>query len=293
MAVEPVEGNGAGESDAPPVVHGPPATRAPHPEPGRTATVSQTVPDQPTQRAARRHMTTLADLVAVTTSPQDASRVLTVRVDGYKLLGAAALYDLLDRGRLGRTGEGRGSRVVLLDPSPVTEPSLEYGLARVRDHAEQRPRNAVLRLASGTKAVEGVYGGLVDEGILGPGEKRGRFSSRRYPLRDTPRRDDLLDGLARTLLDGAPPDEPVRRLAALLAVGHDDAGRVLDPVLDGAGVPASGSARRGAARRASATGMELVKADWVALTALASIQVPKRLSRTAVTLGIAEALIPD
>lgn len=130
-------------------------------------------------------MTTLADFTVATIRPQTGEEVLRVRRHGYKLLGAAALYDLLDRGRLGRTGEGIGSRVVLLDPSPVPEPSLEHALSNVRRYREQYPRNAILRMGGGLWLREGIHGGLAKERVLGP--RRGPGSSAATATRSSTR----------------------------------------------------------------------------------------------------------
>lgn len=238
-------------------------------------------------------MTTLADLVSITTEPDTGESILTVRSHGYKLLGGAALYDLVDRGRLGRTGEGRASRVMLLDPSPVAEPSLEYGLSRTRGHPEQWPRNAVLRLGGGTKLRDGIYGGLGAEGVLGPLEKSGLFT-KRYRVLDLRHRDLLIGLLHAALLDDAQPDESTRRLAALLTVGDDDTGPLLDIILDwpSAGPPPTGSARQAAKKQAEARGMEIAKLDWIALTTLRAIQLPQQIVKTTAWFGIADAAIP-
>lgn len=238
-------------------------------------------------------MTLLADIVSITTHPDTGKAIVRVRDHGYKVLGGAALHDLVDRGRLGRTGEGRKSRVVVLDPSPVPEPSLEYGLARVREHAEQWPRNAVLRLGGGTKLRDGIYGGLVTEGVLGPRRKAGLFGAR-YPVLDPRHRDDLLARLHRTLVDGMEPDEITRRLAALLAVGDGDTGPLLGIVLDrpGARMPENGPARREVEKRVKQRGMELAKEDWIALTTLRAIELPQQIVKTTAIFGIVDASIP-
>lgn len=113
-------------------------------------------------------MTTLADFVVITTGPEDGKAILTVRHYGYLLLGGAVLYDLIDRGSLGLSGQGGSERAVVCNPASVPEPSLEYYLASVRDKNEQRPHHAVQRLGGGLKLREGIYGGLVQEGVLSP-----------------------------------------------------------------------------------------------------------------------------
>ena len=237
-------------------------------------------------------MTVLADIVSIMTRPGTGESIVRVRDHGYKVLGGAALHDLVDRGRLGRTGEGRKSRVVVLDPSPVAEPSLEYGLARVRNHPEQWPRNAVLRLGGGTKLRDGIYGGLVAEGVLGPLQSSG-MCGKRYPVLDPRHRDDLLGRLRATLVDGGEPDETIRRLAALLAVGDGDTGPLLDIVLDSpVAAPEGGPARRELKERAKRRGMELAKDDWIALTTLRAIELPQQIVRTTAMFGIADAAIP-
>lgn len=238
-------------------------------------------------------MTVLADIVAITTRPETGEAILRVRDHGYKVLGGAALHDLVDRGRLGRTGEGRESRVIVLDPSPVAEPSLEYGLTRVRKHPEQWPRNAVLRLGGGTKLRDGIYGGLATEGVLGPRQRSGVFG-KRYPVLDPRHRDDLLRRLRATLVDDREPDATTRRLAALLAVGDGDTGPLLDIVVDRPGetAPEDGPARREAKKHAKRRGMELAKDDWIALTTLRAIELPQQIVKTTAMFGIAEAAIP-
>ena len=240
-------------------------------------------------------MTTLADVTITTLRPGTGEEVLRVRGHGYKLLGAAALYDLLDRGRLGRTGEGRASRVVLLDPTPVPEPSLEHTLANVRKHREQRPGNAILRLGGGIDLRTGIHGGLAAEGVLGPRERSGLFGSR-YPVLDLRRRDDLVARLHAMLLGGRAPDEATRRVAALLTVGEvEGTGHLLDIVLDwpGMGPPQTGRDRDGARAWAVDVGMAAVREDWVALTALRSITLPKQLAAAGAAFGIAQAAIPE
>ncbi|MFD1718404.1 GOLPH3/VPS74 family protein [Georgenia deserti] len=239
-------------------------------------------------------MTALADLACLTTAPETGAPILTVRRHGYKLLGGAALYDLVDRGKLGRTGEGRASRVVVLDPSPVPEPSLEYGLARVRGHGEQWPRNAVLRLGGGVKLREGIYGGLAAEGVLGRRERAGLFSPDRYRVLDVPRRDNIIGHLHAALLEGYEPHPATRRLAALLTVGDPHAGPLLDIVLDwpGSGQRLSGSARSTARKHATASGMEMAKHDWIALTTLRAILLPQQIAQASAVFGIADTAIP-
>lgn len=237
-------------------------------------------------------MTTLADLVSITTDPGTGAEILTVRQHGYKLLGGAALYDLVDRRRLGREGEGNATRVVVLDASPVPEPSLEYGMRRVRRHARQRPRNAVLRLGGGVRLRGGIHGGLVTEGVLGPSERSGLFSPPRHRVLDPARREALIAGLGATMLGGSRPDETTRRLAGLLAVADGDSGPLLGIVLDAACVPVSGPARNDAARRAMARCMDIVRTDWIALTTLRAVKLPQQLAAIGGALGLADAMIP-
>lgn len=240
-------------------------------------------------------MTTLADLTITTLRPETGKEILPVRAHGYKLLGAAALYDLLDRGRLGLTGEGRRSRVVVLDPTPVAEPSLEHALANVRKHREQSPRNALLRLGGGIDLRKGLHGGLVAEGVLGPRERSGVFGSR-YRVLVPQRREDLVARLHAMLLGGHAPDESTRRVAALLTVGEvQDTGHLLDAVLDwpGMGPPPIGRDRAGARKWAIDVGMAAVREDWVALTALRAIALPQQLAAIGATFGIAQAAIPE
>lgn len=239
-------------------------------------------------------MTVLADLVSITTRPDTGAPILKVRSHGYKLLGGAILYDLVDRGRLGRTGEGNKSRVVLLDPAPVPEPSLEYGLARVRRHREQWPRNAVLRLGGGIKLRDGIYGGLVTEGVLGPKETTGRFTAPRHRVLDPGHRDELLRRLQAALLGGQPSDRTTRRLAALLAIADQDSGPLLDIVLDGPGdsAPPSGAARQELRARATERSREMIRSDWIALSVLRAVKLPQELAKAGSMMGLADSFIP-
>jgi len=240
-------------------------------------------------------MTTLADVVVATLDPYSGEEILPVRRHGFKLLGAAALHDLLERGRLGRTGEGNRSRVVLLDPSPVAEPSLERCLDAVRGHREQTPRNAILRLGGGVKLRERIHDGLAAEGVIGPREKAGLLGSR-YRVQHPDHQHALVGRLHAMLLGGRTPDEPTRRLAALLTVGETlEVGHLLDIVLDwpGAGTPLTGSDRGAARERAVEVGRAAIAQDWVALTAVRAITLPRQLTRVGALLGVAEAAIPE
>lgn len=239
-------------------------------------------------------MTILADLVSITTRPDTGAPILKVRSHGYKLLGGAMLYDLVDRGRLGRTGEGNKSRVVVLDPTPVPEPSLEYGLARVRRHREQWPRNAVLRLGGGIKLRDGIYGGLVTEGVLGPEETAGRFTAPRHRVLDLGHRDELLRRLQAVLLGGQPPDETTRRLAVLLAIADQDSGPLLDIVLDGPGgtVPPPRAERHQLHNTATERSRAMIKPDWIALSVLRAVKLPQQLAQAGALMGLVDSAIP-
>ena len=239
-------------------------------------------------------MTTLADVVVATLDPYSGKEILPVRRHGYKLLGAAALHDLLERGRLGRTGEGNRSRVVLLDPSAVPEPSLEGCLDTVRGHREQAPHNALLRLGGGIRLRERIHGGLATEGVIGPRERAGLLGSR-YRVRGPDHQYALIGRLHAMLLGGRRPDEATRRLAALLTVGDTlDVGHLLDIVLDwpGAGAPPTGRDRTAARERAVEVGRAAIRDDWVALTAVRAITLPRQLAAVGATLGVAAAAIP-
>lgn len=240
-------------------------------------------------------MTLLADIVVITTNPGSGEPILYVRNSGYKILGGAALYELIDRGKLGLAGEGRGTRVVVLDPTPVPEPSLEYGFATARKHEKQLPRNAVLRLAGGFHLYDGIYGGLAQEGVLGRDQKSGPFSPHRFQVLHPARRDALIDGLRAVLLGGQAPDEHLRRLAALLVVADDHAGPLLDIVIDrhiavGA-MPAS--ERRPAKEFAARRALELAKGDWIAATTLQAILLPLQIETSAAAIALASAMIPN
>ena len=240
-------------------------------------------------------MTTLADLVVATLDPYTGKEILPVRRHGYKLLGAAALHDLLDRGRLGRTGEGIRSRVVLLDPSAIPEPSLEGCLDTVRGHREQRPCNAILRLGGGTKLRERIHGGLAAEGVIGPREKAG-FLGSRYRVLDPGHQYALIGRLHAMLLGGRAADESTRRIAALLTVGDTlDVGHLLDIVLDwpGAGPAPTGADRAAARERAVEVGRAAIREDWVALTAVRAITLPRQIAAVGAALGVVDAAIPQ
>lgn len=229
-------------------------------------------------------MTTLSDLVLVTLDPRTGNSVLKVRSHGYKLLGGAALYDLTDRRRLRLEGRDASSHVVVSDPSPVPKPSLEFALGRMRRHDRQLPRNAVLRLCSGTKTRSGIYGGLVTEGVIAPwpGETR-RY---RFRVVDLQRREQLIAALHAALLGGRPCAEPVRRLAGLLVAGDGatffpgQAGELMDIVVSwpGAGqIPGTDERRRlreTAVNRAKA----LAGGDWIAEITAYSIALPEGMS---------------
>lgn len=166
----------------------------------------------------------------------------------------------------------------------------------MRRYREQYPRNAILRMGGGLWLREGIHGGLAKERVLGPPERSGLFGGNRYQVLDPRHRDELVGRLHAMLLGGRVPDEATRRVAALLTVGEvEGTGRVLDIVLDrpGAGPPPTGADRDGARKHAVAVGMAAVREDWVALTALRAITLPKQLVAVGAAFGIAQAAIPE
>jgi hypothetical protein len=238
-------------------------------------------------------VTTLSDLVLTCLDPSTNKLAFKVRINGYKLLGAAAMYDLLDRGRLGFDGEGRQAKVVLRDVAPVAEPSLEFALGRYRAHAWTSPRNCLNELCSGTKIYDGVFGSLVQEGHLIPRPARGIGGKYRFQAPDQARREWLLGGVEAALLSGQSVPEPIRRIAVIMAVGDDDAGRLVPVVTERPGVGAPGERAAALRALAVAAGRQLARDDLVALALWRSIELPKSVATIGATLGLADAAIPE
>ncbi|MGO1590868.1 MAG: GPP34 family phosphoprotein [Ancrocorticia sp.] len=221
-------------------------------------------------------MTTLGDLVTVTTDPNGKLQVL-VDSDGNYLLAAAALADLIDRGRLTFAPYGPHPQIQVLSYAPVPEPSLTTCLSHLQNKnvSVTDPRNLLRHMYGGPRGHKPIFESLVYEGVLGPALPS--LGWKRYPVANPPYREGLLGELYGAFFGPEVPREPIRRIAALLAVGDMKVGSLLDPVLDwpGAKPPGApdltGRQREEALGHMRARGHFLAQNDPVAQVALAIV----------------------
>jgi hypothetical protein len=178
-------------------------------------------------------MSTLSDLALVLLGSPERESEFPVGTSANKLLGAAALYDLADRGRLRFEGIGPRSKVMVADSSPVPEPSLNYALGRATKRRPRRTWKVLDDVALGWGAPRHLFGGLVAEGHLRHWvDERGRPAPMRFVGVDQAHRQRLLSNLNAVMFGSAAPDESLRRLAVIMAVGHGECGLVVNQVAD-------------------------------------------------------------
>lgn len=156
------------------------------------------------------------DLLLLLTDDDTGKAVVdTTRLD--LALGGAVLVELIDRGHLDLTGEGRKQRVVVADATPTGDPVLDEALARVVDRQRtSTPQDWVPRLARNVRGA--LWERLVERGILRAEEGRilGIFPTRSWPAADSAHEDALRRGLHGVLVleQRATPEEAT--LVALL-----------------------------------------------------------------------------
>lgn len=177
-------------------------------------------------------MTTLSDLALILFNPVTGKAAFQAGTEDNRILGAAAVYDLVDRGRIGFQGRAEKAKAVVLDPSPVPEPSLQFVLGRVQKHRARAAWKMLDDAAAGWGVEREFLGGLVAEGHLTAWNKDVKPQPYRYVGVDQARRTRLLEALQNVLFRGTSPDELLRRLGVMLAVMDNPYFPLLDVVAD-------------------------------------------------------------
>lgn len=214
------------------------------------------------------------DLLLLLTDDDTGKPVVdTTRLD--LALGGAVLVELIDRGRLDLTGEGRKQRVVVADATPTGDPVLDEALGRVVDRQRtSTPQDWVPRLARNVRGA--LWERLAERGILRAEEGRilGIFPTRSWPAADSAHEDALRRGLHGVLVieQRATPEEAT--LVALL-----DAIDVVPKVLAADGVDRRTlKARAKQVAEGQLAGVTVKKAVEAATAAVVAVMVATTMS---------------
>lgn len=161
-------------------------------------------------------MSTVADLVLVTTDSRTGrSAIGSFAADA--VLGGAILVDLVETGRLRLEGEGRHTKVAVIDERPSDDPVLEAAFAQIRGKRHRNPQTAVTKL--GKHARNRTYEHLTAIGAVRatPSRVLGIFPVTRYGIVQSAHRKDLLARISGSLLHHRPVDPQTGPLISLLA----------------------------------------------------------------------------
>ena len=152
-------------------------------------------------------------LLLATDDATGKSSISTVQLD--PALAGAVLMELVVAGRIGLEGEGRKAQVVVIDETPLGDPTLDPALQTLSEKAPIRPVSAIGKLGKGLR--DRLYNGLQDRGILRRelGKVLGIFPTTRWPAADSRHEDELRRDIADVLVLG---QEPTARVAAIIAV---------------------------------------------------------------------------
>jgi hypothetical protein len=165
------------------------------------------------------------------------------------LVDAATIIDLVRAGRVAVTGEGKNTRVVVVDPRPVEQPVLREALGwlvdvhappTAADHAELEAAGWLTKKIIGlagdwtepgeklSKALSGHYARrrllehMVSSGLITTSEHRtlGLRPKPRHTPTPLAQRDQLVADLRAVLLDGREPNQRTGPLISLLSLSN-------------------------------------------------------------------------
>lgn len=161
-------------------------------------------------------MSTAEDFLLIATDPTS-GKPLIGSPQADPVFGGAFLLDLVAANRVTLEGEGRKSRVVIVDHAPVDDPLTQQAFARVRNRGRQKPQSTVTRLGKHSRKL--VYESLIRKGAMRrrPAKLLGIFPLTRHDIVDTARRDDLLGRIRSSLLHDQPTDAETAPLIGLLS----------------------------------------------------------------------------
>ncbi|MEV5001670.1 GOLPH3/VPS74 family protein [Nocardioides sp. LML1-1-1.1] len=210
-------------------------------------------------------MTIASDLVLLTIDPATGRSLLGSTATG-PVLGGAVLVDLVLAERVAVDGDPKWAKAALVSGTSVGSVPHDRALARISPGSHPRVRNLVPRL--GRKVRDDVLDVLVaEQAVVARKEKAlGLFPVTRYDVRDTARRDRVLDRV-RAVLAGGAPDETTGPLVALLQAG--DVVKKLVPKDE----------RRAAVRRAK----EVVQGDWAGTAVRQAVVAATTAATTAIS----------
>ena len=152
-------------------------------------------------------------LLLATDETTGKSSISTTQLD--PALAGAVLMELVVAGRIGLEGEGRKAQVVVIDPTPLGDPTLDPALQTLLEKAPIRPVSAIGKLGKGLR--ERLYVGLQERGIVRreSGKILGIFPTTRWPADDSRHENELRKDITDVLVIG---QEPTARVAAIIAV---------------------------------------------------------------------------
>ncbi len=161
-------------------------------------------------------MSTAEDFLLIATDPTT-GKPLIGSPQADPVFGGAFLLNLVASNRVTLEGDGRKSRVVIVDHAPVDDPLTEQAFARVRNRGRQKPASAVNKL--GKKGRTLTYESLISKGAMRrrPAKLLGIFPLTRHDIIDTARRDDLVGRIRSSLLHDQPTDAETAPLIGLLS----------------------------------------------------------------------------
>jgi hypothetical protein len=152
-------------------------------------------------------------LLLATDETTGKSSISTMQLD--PALAGAVLMELVVAGRIGLEGQERKAQVVVIDTTPLGDPTLDPALQTLLEKAPIRPVSAIGKLGKGLR--ERLYNGLEDRGILrrDSGRILGIFPTTSWPAEDSRHEDELRKDISNVLVIG---QEPTARVAAIIAV---------------------------------------------------------------------------
>ena len=154
------------------------------------------------------------DLLLLATDDETGkSSISTMQLD--PALAGAVLMELVVAGRVGLEGEGRKAQVVVIDKTPLGDPTLDPALLTLLEKGPIRPVSAIGKLGKGLR--DRLHNGLQDRGILRRerGKVLGIFPTTRWPADDSQHENELRKQITDVLVLG---QEPTARVAAVIAV---------------------------------------------------------------------------
>lgn len=161
-------------------------------------------------------MTVAEDFMLLVTDPTTARCRLSSMITDIAL-GGATLIDLIDAERIAIQGEKRKARVTLVDPNPTGNTVIDEAIFRLQSKGPMRAQSAVRVL--GKKMKQPLYEALSAHGLVRrePHKALGLFSTGRWPVIDSTRREDLIRRIQESLLHNQDADAETGPLIGLLA----------------------------------------------------------------------------